>query len=311
MTRQLAVAAFLIAMTAPAASAAPPPKVPAPTYQSVAKEVLIAMDDGVKIAATVTFPSKDGTTPAPGRFPVVLEHDAVRPQRRCAAARRRLFATRGIIGVVADVRGTGGSGGDARGQLLLPARGARRRGPRRVLRHAAVVERARSGWPAAPTSASRSTSPPSSSRRTSRRSRRRSRSPTSTATASRTAASRTCSSTCSTSACRARPGAAGANTDPSLLAATLAAKLGQSPPGTIAFDYLRGAERRPVLPRPLADLPRRQDQGAGARHRRAGTTGCCAARPRCTARSRAAGASRRGCTWTRARTRAAARRSRR
>ena len=34
------------------------------------------------------------------------------------------------------------------------------------------------------------------------------------------------------------PGAAGANTDPSLLAATLAAKLGQSPPGSIAFDYL-------------------------------------------------------------------------
>ena len=34
------------------------------------------------------------------------------------------------------------------------------------------------------------------------------------------------------------PGAAGANTDPSLLADTLEAKVGQSPPGTIAFDYL-------------------------------------------------------------------------
>ena len=34
------------------------------------------------------------------------------------------------------------------------------------------------------------------------------------------------------------PGAAGANTDPLLLDQTLRAKLGQSPPGTIAFDYL-------------------------------------------------------------------------
>jgi putative CocE/NonD family hydrolase len=34
------------------------------------------------------------------------------------------------------------------------------------------------------------------------------------------------------------PGSAGTNTDPYLLHETLAAKLGQSPPGTIAFDYL-------------------------------------------------------------------------
>ena len=34
------------------------------------------------------------------------------------------------------------------------------------------------------------------------------------------------------------PGAAGTNTDPSLLQETLNAKLGQSPPGSVAFDYL-------------------------------------------------------------------------
>ena len=34
------------------------------------------------------------------------------------------------------------------------------------------------------------------------------------------------------------PGSAGANSDPFLLDETLRAKLGQSPPGSIAYDYL-------------------------------------------------------------------------
>ena len=47
------------------------------------------MDDGVRLAATVAWPSEDGQTPLAGRFPVVLGHDSVRPQRRVRLLRRR------------------------------------------------------------------------------------------------------------------------------------------------------------------------------------------------------------------------------
>ena len=90
-------------------------------------------------------------------------------------------------------------------------------------------------------------------------------------------------STRSTSRVQGAPGAAGTNTDPALLAGDAAAPSSASRrPGTIAFDYLDAARRRRLLPRPLADLPRRPDQGPGARSSAAGATACCAARPRCT-----------------------------
>src|SRR6478736_2438465 len=71
--RHLIVAALLAALTVSATASAAPPKLPDPTYQSVSKDVLVPMDDGVKIAMTVAWPSKDGSTPAPGKFPAVLE----------------------------------------------------------------------------------------------------------------------------------------------------------------------------------------------------------------------------------------------
>ena len=40
------------------------------------------MDDGVKLAATVTCPSLDGQTPRAGAVPGRARHDAVQPQRR-------------------------------------------------------------------------------------------------------------------------------------------------------------------------------------------------------------------------------------
>ena len=51
-TLQVAVAAAFVtlALSPGAASAAPPPTLPAPTYQSVSNEVLVTMDDGVKLA---------------------------------------------------------------------------------------------------------------------------------------------------------------------------------------------------------------------------------------------------------------------
>jgi hypothetical protein len=54
------------------ASAYPAPKLPPATYKTVARNIAIRMDDGVHLGATVTFPSRDGKVPAPGRFPVVV-----------------------------------------------------------------------------------------------------------------------------------------------------------------------------------------------------------------------------------------------
>ena len=58
------VFALLAGFVPTAAMAGPPPKLPDPTYKSISKEVLVTMDDGVKIATTVGFPSVDGTNPA-------------------------------------------------------------------------------------------------------------------------------------------------------------------------------------------------------------------------------------------------------
>jgi predicted acyl esterase len=71
--RALALTVLLLAVATPAAAQAPPPTMPPASFQSVSKEVLIPMDDGVRLAATVVLPSVDGKTPAPGRFPVVLQ----------------------------------------------------------------------------------------------------------------------------------------------------------------------------------------------------------------------------------------------
>ncbi|MGI8922184.1 MAG: hypothetical protein ACR2HD_11070 [Solirubrobacteraceae bacterium] len=59
---------------APAASIAPPPStLPPATYPATySEQQFIRMDDGVELGATITFPSQNGSAPAPGRFPVVL-----------------------------------------------------------------------------------------------------------------------------------------------------------------------------------------------------------------------------------------------
>jgi uncharacterized protein len=117
----LAALLALSALAGPAAASPPPAKLPAPTYeQTVSKEVLVPMDDGVKIGMTVTLPSHDGSTPATGQFPVVL---AMTPYGRngvCGCPSAATFATRGIASAVADVRGTGGSGGDLSGNYFSP-----------------------------------------------------------------------------------------------------------------------------------------------------------------------------------------------
>jgi len=115
----LAVAALLTS-EAGVQAAPPPAKLPDPTFQSVSHEELVTMDDGVRIATTVTFPSRDGQTPAPGRFPVVLSMTPYGRNGVSGAPAPALFATRGMISVIADVRGTGGSEGNLEGNYFSP-----------------------------------------------------------------------------------------------------------------------------------------------------------------------------------------------
>ena len=110
----------LLAGAAAPAMAAPPPVVPEPTFDSVSQEVLVEMDDGVRLAATVVLPSRDGATPAEGRFPVVLAMTPYGRNGLCGCTPPDFWATRGMAGVVVDVRGTGGSGGDLDGNYFSP-----------------------------------------------------------------------------------------------------------------------------------------------------------------------------------------------
>jgi len=117
----LAVAVAAICLPAwPASAAAPPPRLPAPSYKSVSKEILIRMDDGVRLAATVAFPSRDGKTALARRFPVVLQMTPYGRNGVCGCTPPDFFSTRGMIGAVADVRGTGGSEGNLDGNYFSP-----------------------------------------------------------------------------------------------------------------------------------------------------------------------------------------------
>ncbi|HSW11612.1 MAG TPA: CocE/NonD family hydrolase [Solimonas sp.] len=97
------------------------PQLPGPSFaQTVSKEIAIPMADGVRLGATVTWPSLDGETPAPGQFPVVV---SVTPYGRTVLGSvpdREVFATRGIIGVAVDTRGTGGSEGNLSENYFSP-----------------------------------------------------------------------------------------------------------------------------------------------------------------------------------------------
>ena len=232
------IAAAVLWTASPAAAAEPePPKLPAPTYQSVSKEILIPMDDGVNIAATVALPSRDGKTPLPGRFPVVLGMTPYGRTTLCSCYPPDFWATRGIVGAAADVRGTGGSGGNLEGNYFSP---------REARDSAAVIDHLGS-------------QPYSSGKvgmaggsyvgitqylAAARRPRHLA------AIAPQVALSDLYRDAYAHGgvpnlffdtqyiAVQGAPGAAGPNSDPALLEATLMAKLGQSPPGTIAFDYL-------------------------------------------------------------------------
>ena len=227
----------MLALAPAQAEGAAPPKLPEPTFKSVSQEVLITMDDGVKLAGTVALPSRDGQTPAPGRFPVVL---AMTPYSRngvCGCISPAFWATRGMAGAVVDVRGTGGSGGNLEGNFFSPREA---RDGYNLVEH----------FGTRPYSSGKVGMAGGSYLGITQYLAAEQRPPHLAAITPAVAISDlyregfahggipSLSFDAQYIAVQGAPGAAGANTDPLLLDQTLRAKLGQSPPGTIAFDYL-------------------------------------------------------------------------
>ena len=111
----------MLSASASAAASPVPPGLPPATYpKTYSEQQWITMDDGVKLGATITFPSRDGRTRAPGRFPVVLSMTPYGRDGGCACAPATDFALRGFAVAVVDVRGTGGSQGNLNQNYFSP-----------------------------------------------------------------------------------------------------------------------------------------------------------------------------------------------
>ena len=233
----LALAAVALPVSSAAAADPTPPKLPDPTYQSVSKEVLIPMDDGVRIAATVAFPSEDGQTPLPGPFPVVLGMTPYGRNGVCGCFPPDFFATRGMVGAVADVRGTGGSEGNLDGNYFSPRE---QRDGYDLVEYFGTqpystgkVGMAGGSYVGITQYLAAEEQPPHLAAIV----------PAEALgdiyrDAFAHGGIENLSFDLQYIAVQGAPGAAGPNTDPYLLEETLRAKLEQSPPGTIAFDYL-------------------------------------------------------------------------
>ena len=231
-----AVAALALGGT-PARASAAPPAMPAATYKSVSKEVLVTMDDGVRIGTTVAFPSADGSTPLPGPFPVVLQMTPYGRNGLCGCTPPDTFATRGLIGAVADVRGTGGSGGSLKDNYFSP---------REARDGAELVEY----FGTQPDSTGKVGMTGGSYLGITQYLAAEQQPPHLAVITPIVALSDLYRDAYAHGgvpnfffdsqyiAVQGGPGAASANDDPALLADTVQAKLGQSAPGTIAFDYL-------------------------------------------------------------------------
>ena len=96
------------------------PTLPPATYKTVSSYLMIRMDDGVRLGATITFPSRDGTSPARGRFPVVFSMTPYGRDGVCGCSDQTEYPSRGIVSAVVDVRGTGGSEGNLDGNYFSP-----------------------------------------------------------------------------------------------------------------------------------------------------------------------------------------------
>jgi uncharacterized protein len=112
------------ASNASAAEAEPPGELPPATYPSTYSEQrFIRMDDGIELGATITFPSENGSEPAAGRFPVVLNMTPYGRDGACSCESASDYATRGFVLAVVDVRGTGGSEGNLDENYFSPREG--------------------------------------------------------------------------------------------------------------------------------------------------------------------------------------------
>lgn len=104
-----------------AGSSPVPSRLPPTTYPTTySEQQWIRMDDGVKLGATITFPSRNGKSRARGRFPVILSMTPYGRDGGCACAPATDFALRGFAVAVVDVRGTGGSQGNLDGNYFSP-----------------------------------------------------------------------------------------------------------------------------------------------------------------------------------------------
>jgi putative CocE/NonD family hydrolase len=218
-------------------AAAPPPELPVPAYQSVSQEVLIPMDDGVQLGATVAFPSADGQTALPGPFPVVVGMTPYSRNGVCGCYAPSFWATRGMIGAVVDVRGTGGSGGTLEGNFFSPREA---RDSRAVVEYLGTqpystgkVGMAGGSYVGITQFLAAAQQPPHLAAIAPQV-------PISDLYRDGFAHGGIPSLVFDAQyvAVQGAPGAAGGNTDPFLLEETLDAKLGQSAVGTTAFDYL-------------------------------------------------------------------------
>jgi putative CocE/NonD family hydrolase len=234
------MAAFALTFLIPATVAGaklPPPQLPEPTYKSVSHEVMIEMDDGVKLGATIAIPSEDGQTPVEGRFPVVVGMTPYSRNGLCSCLPPDFFATRGMVGAVVDVRGTGGSGGNLEENFFSPREA---RDSYNVIEYLGTQPYSTGKVGMAGGSYVGITQYLAAGQR-----------PPHLAAITPVVAISDLYREGYTHGgvpnflfdtqyigVQGAPGAAGANNDPMLLEETLRAKLGQSPLGTIAFDYL-------------------------------------------------------------------------
>jgi putative CocE/NonD family hydrolase len=129
-SRRFVAAAVAAAVSLSCLAAAPPIAIadsPVPTQlppasypTTYSEQQFITMDDGVKLGATLTFPSENGNSPAAGKFPVVLGMTPYGREAVCGCGVPSDFATRGFVSAVVDVRGTGGSQGNLDGNYFSP-----------------------------------------------------------------------------------------------------------------------------------------------------------------------------------------------
>jgi putative CocE/NonD family hydrolase len=117
----LVLAVLALPACAHAQGAEPPSSLPPAAYPATYSEQrFIRMDDGVELGATITFPSQDGSSPAPGRFPVVLNVTPYGRNGLCSCDSAGDYASRGFVLAVVDVRGTGGSQGNLNDNYFSP-----------------------------------------------------------------------------------------------------------------------------------------------------------------------------------------------